>query len=215
MRRNVTHSAQSRRTPARVALLPSSVSAITPKGGNMGTALALADPSYSAPALAYTGELAESEDVVWWIVVVGFAYAVALAYVAWCRHNGGDGEISSVGRGSRLSVTAASSLTGGRAAACRPPAGQPAPLLVAGRRQALRRAYRPRRRRPRRAGRCRGRPRRPERLRQDHAAPRCCRPALRRCGSHCRRRYPGRVAHRACFFGAHSGRADGLRSSSA
>ncbi len=60
----------------------------------MGTALAPADPSYSAPALAYTGELAESEDVVWWIVVVGFAYAVALAYVAWCRHNGGDGEIS-------------------------------------------------------------------------------------------------------------------------
>ena len=47
----------------------------------MGTALALADPSYSAPALAYSGELAESEDVVWWIVVVGFAYAVALAYV--------------------------------------------------------------------------------------------------------------------------------------
>ena len=39
----------------------------------MGTALALVDPSYSAPALAYSGELAESEDVVWWIVVVGFA----------------------------------------------------------------------------------------------------------------------------------------------
>jgi len=60
----------------------------------METALALAGPSYAAPALTHGGELAESEDVVWWVVVVGFASAVALAYVAWCRHNGGDGEIS-------------------------------------------------------------------------------------------------------------------------
>ena len=49
----------------------------------MGTALALADPSYSAPALGYAGEVAESEDVIWWIVVVGFAYAVACARKRW------------------------------------------------------------------------------------------------------------------------------------
>ncbi len=60
----------------------------------METALSLAGPSYAAPALAHGGELAESEDVVWWIVVVGFAYAVALAYAAWCRHGGGSAEIS-------------------------------------------------------------------------------------------------------------------------
>ena len=36
----------------------------------MDTALALAGP-YAAPALAFAGEPAETEDVVWWIVVVG------------------------------------------------------------------------------------------------------------------------------------------------
>jgi hypothetical protein len=60
----------------------------------METALALAGPSYAAPALTHPGELAETEDVVWWIVVVGFAYAVALAYAAWCRRGGGSAEIS-------------------------------------------------------------------------------------------------------------------------
>ena len=48
----------------------------------MATALALADRAYAAPTLAYTGEMSDSEDVFWWIVVVWFAYAVALAYVA-------------------------------------------------------------------------------------------------------------------------------------
>ncbi len=65
----------------------------------MSTALALptaglSGTGYAAPAVAFRGETAEQEDVVWWIVVVGFAYAVALAYVAWCRRNGGNGEIS-------------------------------------------------------------------------------------------------------------------------
>ena len=36
----------------------------------MDTALALAGP-YAAPSLAFAGEPAETEDVVWWIVVVG------------------------------------------------------------------------------------------------------------------------------------------------
>jgi hypothetical protein len=60
----------------------------------MGTALALAGPTYDAPALAHSGELAEAEDAVWWVVVVGFAYAIALAYAAWCRSGGGSAEIS-------------------------------------------------------------------------------------------------------------------------
>jgi hypothetical protein len=58
----------------------------------MDTAVALAGP-YAAPSLAFAGEPAETEDVVWWIVVVGLAYAVALAWAAWCRHDGGSAEI--------------------------------------------------------------------------------------------------------------------------
>ncbi len=60
----------------------------------MDTALALAaarmrrrrSPSRAIPR--------QTEDVVWWVVVVGFAYAVALAWATWCRHNGGSAEIS-------------------------------------------------------------------------------------------------------------------------
>ena len=35
---------------------------------------------YSVPSLGLTGEPAETDDVIWWVVVVGFAYAVALAW---------------------------------------------------------------------------------------------------------------------------------------
>ena len=59
----------------------------------MDTALALGGP-YAAPSLAFTGEPAQTEDIVWWIVFVGFAYAVALAWATWCRKNGGSAEIS-------------------------------------------------------------------------------------------------------------------------
>ena len=59
----------------------------------MESALALAGP-YAPPALAFAGEPAETEDVIWWIVVVGFAYAVALAWATWCRRDGGSAEIS-------------------------------------------------------------------------------------------------------------------------
>jgi len=59
----------------------------------MGTALALAAPAYASPAIAYRGEPAETEEVVWWVVVVGFAYALALAWASWCRLRGGDAEI--------------------------------------------------------------------------------------------------------------------------
>ena len=60
----------------------------------MDTALALVPQAYVPPALVGSGDLAETDDVVWWIVVVGFAYALALAWAAWCRHTGGDADIS-------------------------------------------------------------------------------------------------------------------------
>ena len=59
----------------------------------MDTALGFGGP-YAAPSLAFAGEPAETEDAIWWVVVVGFAYAVALAWATWCRYNGGDAEIS-------------------------------------------------------------------------------------------------------------------------
>ena len=59
----------------------------------MDAALALAGPTRPrhSPSPARP---AETDDVIWWIVVVGFAYAVALAWATWCRHNGGSAEIS-------------------------------------------------------------------------------------------------------------------------
>ena len=49
---------------------------------------------YAAPSLGLAVEPAQTDDVVWWVVVVGFAYAVALAWATWCRHSGGSAEIS-------------------------------------------------------------------------------------------------------------------------
>jgi hypothetical protein len=60
----------------------------------MGATLALAAPGYAPPAVGFHGETARREDAVWWVVVVGFAYAVALAWATWCRRNGGSAEIS-------------------------------------------------------------------------------------------------------------------------
>ena len=51
-------------------------------------------PGYAAPSLGFAGEPAQTDDVIWWVVVVGFAYAVALAWATWCRHTGGSPEIS-------------------------------------------------------------------------------------------------------------------------
>ena len=59
----------------------------------MHAAFALAEP-YAPPALAFAGEPAERDDIIWWVVIVGFAYAVAVAWATWCRHTGGSAEIS-------------------------------------------------------------------------------------------------------------------------
>jgi hypothetical protein len=59
-----------------------------------GATLALATPAYAAPAIALGNDVDRQEDVIWWVVVVGFAYAVALAWATWCRLTGGSAEIS-------------------------------------------------------------------------------------------------------------------------
>jgi hypothetical protein len=58
--------------------------------------LALAGPSvaYAAPALGAGIDVEQRADVVWWAVVVGLAYGVALAWASWCRHTGGDPDIN-------------------------------------------------------------------------------------------------------------------------
>lgn len=60
----------------------------------MGATLAIAAPAYAAPAMSLGTDVEQREDVVWWVVVVGLAYAVALAWAAWCRATGGNAEIS-------------------------------------------------------------------------------------------------------------------------
>jgi len=60
----------------------------------MEATLALAGAGYEPPSVAFASDVEEVADVVWWAVVVGFAYAVALAWAAWCRSRGGNAEIS-------------------------------------------------------------------------------------------------------------------------
>lgn len=59
----------------------------------MGLALAAPSAGYDAPSLGRGLPLDDREDVVWWAVVVGFAYALALAWASWCKLTGGDPEI--------------------------------------------------------------------------------------------------------------------------
>lgn len=60
----------------------------------MGATLIATTPGYAPPAVSLERDLIRREDAVWWVVVVGFAYAVALAWATWCRVNGGSAEIS-------------------------------------------------------------------------------------------------------------------------
>jgi hypothetical protein len=57
-------------------------------------ALAGSPAAYAAPALVTGLDVDEREDVVWWAVVVGLAYGVALAWASWCKVTGGDPEIA-------------------------------------------------------------------------------------------------------------------------
>jgi len=65
-------------------------------------ATALAAPAYEAPALAWSTEVAERAEVVWWAVYVGFAFAVAMAYATYCTAVGGSPEISLTWRGFKV-----------------------------------------------------------------------------------------------------------------
>ena len=60
----------------------------------METAFALAAPRYEPPTLAWRGEAAQAVHVVWWAVVVGFSFALALAYASYCIYMGGSPSIS-------------------------------------------------------------------------------------------------------------------------
>jgi hypothetical protein len=61
--------------------------------------VALATAGYEAPVLVEAPEAVEADDVVWWVVFVGFAYAVALAWATYCRITGGYPEISLTWKG--------------------------------------------------------------------------------------------------------------------
>lgn len=61
----------------------------------MDTALALATPGYAPPALELRGVAVRTEQhVVWWVIVVGFSFALALAWATYCRSTGGNADIS-------------------------------------------------------------------------------------------------------------------------
>ena len=60
----------------------------------MSSTLAIAPPAYEAPAIEWRGETAERETVLWWAIIVGFSYAAALAWAAYCIYSGGSPQIS-------------------------------------------------------------------------------------------------------------------------
>jgi hypothetical protein len=62
----------------------------------------LALPRYEPPALAWPGELGQRQEIVWWIVFVGFAYALAVAYAWYCTHTGGHPDIDLSWKGFKI-----------------------------------------------------------------------------------------------------------------
>ena len=62
----------------------------------------LALPRYEPPALEWPGELAQRQEIVWWIVFVGFAYAIAMAYAWYCSHTGGHPDIELTWKGFKI-----------------------------------------------------------------------------------------------------------------
>lgn len=73
----------------------------------MTPTLALAGPGYAAPAIAFDGETADIDEVVWWAVFVGFAYAIALAWATYCRISGGYPDISFGWKGFKVACKSA------------------------------------------------------------------------------------------------------------
>jgi hypothetical protein len=68
----------------------------------MDTSLAI--PRYEPPALAWPGGVVEQrQHILWWIIFVGFAYAVAVAFAAYCVHQGGHPDIELTWHGFKVS----------------------------------------------------------------------------------------------------------------
>ena len=70
----------------------------------METAL-VARPIYTPPAIFGGAELVSEEEPWVWVVVLGFAYAAALAYATYCRHTGGNADISLTWTGFKVKCT--------------------------------------------------------------------------------------------------------------
>jgi hypothetical protein len=47
--------------------------------------------------------LIEEDGIVWWVIFVGFAYSVAMAYAAYCTSQGGSPDISLTWKGFKVS----------------------------------------------------------------------------------------------------------------
>ena len=71
----------------------------------MDTSLAI--PRYERPSLAWPdgldGVVEQRQQIVWWVVFVGFAFAVAVAYAAYCTHVGGHPNIELTWHGFKVS----------------------------------------------------------------------------------------------------------------
>jgi hypothetical protein len=57
---------------------------------------------YERPALLWDSDPAQRSPIVWWVVFVGFAYTLALAYAWYCRITGGDADISLTWKGFKV-----------------------------------------------------------------------------------------------------------------
>ena len=67
----------------------------------MDTSVAI--PRYEPPTLAWpAGAVEQRQQIIWWVVFVGFAYAVALAWATYCRISGGYPDISLTWRGFKV-----------------------------------------------------------------------------------------------------------------
>lgn len=66
----------------------------------MDATLAIA---YAPPILDWPREAAQRQQIVWWVVFVGFAYVLALAYAAYCTHTGGHPDIDLTWKGFKVS----------------------------------------------------------------------------------------------------------------
>jgi hypothetical protein len=63
---------------------------------------AIAARGYAPPRLEADGDAGQADEVVWWVVWVGFAYAIALAWATYCRISGGYPDISLTWKGFKI-----------------------------------------------------------------------------------------------------------------